>query len=194
MCAIYFIRRAYKREEISKSFNVAAGILFLGLAGRLLLGFYLEIVLIIFLANVSLFIAIFPLGLYLEKIVFRKTKYLISIIAVTMEVVFILISISANFHRPTMYLWVMPPFLIELFILGAGYLILIARSTGAVKTSSILILIGSILIIGSSFIVGYLGPEGQAPIPIMEDYLAILCPLLMIVGALIAAKGFFGYS
>jgi len=191
---ILFVRRAMKREEISKSFNISAGILFLGLGIRLLLPLIIEDRITMFFSNVSMFIATFPLGLYLEKIVFKKTKYMISLAAVILFVVFIIMSILSDFYRPTMYIWVMPPFAIELLILAVGYIYLIIKSTGVVKRSSILIFIGSVLFIGSSLIIGMYGPIGQNSIPVVEDYLAVICPLISIVGALIAAKGFFGYS
>jgi len=199
--AYYFINRGIHKEDIPKSFNIAAGIIFLGVGYMRICSIlydYFDILyenqIILFLGNIGVFLGALPLVLYLEKNTYRRTKYLLSIVAIVFFSVFIFVSLASNFDKMVMGFWVLPPFAIELLILAGGYIYLIIKSSGTVRKSSLLILIGVALLLGFWYIHGTYGPHGIPPIPIVADYLAILSPLFIIIGTLIAAKGFFGYS
>ncbi|MHA1278475.1 MAG: hypothetical protein ACTSQI_13245 [Candidatus Helarchaeota archaeon] len=93
-----------------------------------------------------------------------------------------------------MGVWVLPPFGIELVILGGGYLYLILKSSGNVRRSAILIIVGISIILCFWYIHGTIGPSGPYIIPEVAEYLAIISPIAIIIGGIIAAKGFFGYT
>ncbi len=197
----YFLDRGSKKEDIPKSFNKAAGIIFLGLALMRLFSILYDFSdtfehnpLILFLGNTFLFLGALPLVLYMERNVIRKTRYLLTLIALIFFLIFIYIGFSTAFERNTLYYWAIPPFGIELFILGIGYFYLILKSSGPIRKSSLLIFIGVFFIIGFWVLHGYYGPNGQEPLLIIQDYLAIISPVAVICGAFIAAKGFFGYN
>lgn len=197
----YFLRRGIIKEDIPKTFNKAAGIIFLGLALMRLFSvmydfsdiFYHNPI-ILFLGNAFLFLGALPLVIYMEKNVIRKSKYVLTILALIFFIIFLYIGVSTGFDRANLYYWAVPPFGIELFILGIGYFYLILKSSGLVRKSTILIIIGVFLIIAFWVLHGFYGPNGQEPIPIVQDYLAIISPVAVICGSLIAAKGFFGYT
>ncbi len=197
--AYYFIKRS-KKESVPKTFNEAAGIIFLGLAGMRILTIiydffdYGEIDFLPFLGNAFLFLGALPLVLYMEKNVIKKTKYILSAVAVAFFIYFIYIAFATNFERSALYFWAIPSFILELFILAIGYLYLIIKSTGSIRTSSILIIIGVFLIISFWVLHRAFGPLGENPLPIIQDYLAIISPIAIICGALITAKGFFSYT
>jgi len=194
--AFVFIKRAYTKEDVSKSFNLAAGILFVGLGMRFIMGLFAtgEDKFIMFLSNSFLFIAVLPLGIYLERLFFRKSKNFLSLLSIILFVINVIISIGSNFTGSIMFVWVIPPFLVELIILLWGYIQLIRKSTGIVRKSAIFIFIGCILIIFFGFVHGVIGPGGQIQIPGIAEIVGITFPIIIILGALIAAKGFFGYS
>ena len=180
--AFIFLKRASKRDD-AKKFFMAATILFLGFGIRIILGILdlmlnKEFVLIIFLSNMVLFIATIPLCFHVEKTVFKKTKLMLSYSAIALFVVFVVVSIISNFSRPVMYFWVIPPFIIVLFIWAIGYLFLIIKSTGSVRTSSILIFVGSAVIIVIGFLHGIYGTQGQNPIPVFSDYFEIIALII----------------
>ncbi|MHA1129723.1 MAG: hypothetical protein ACTSQI_14680 [Candidatus Helarchaeota archaeon] len=85
----YFIRRAFKDETMPKNFNLAAGIIFLGVAFMRICSIlydYFDILyenqIVLFLGNVGVFLGTLPLVFYLEKNTYRKTKYLLSLSAI----------------------------------------------------------------------------------------------------------------
>ncbi|NVM28330.1 MAG: hypothetical protein HWN65_05770 [Candidatus Helarchaeota archaeon] len=203
MFAYYFLRRGLKKEDVPKTFNVAAGILFLGMGFRFIFSIFYYYIdhpsfyrnpIIMFLGNAVLFLGTVPLGFYLEKNVFQKTKYIISAAAMVLFAVFVYFSISSNFDGPIMLQWILPPLGIVVFIIAGGYLYLIFKTTGSVRTSATLIFIGILLIVGFFLILMFFGPYAHTPIPVVEDYLAIICPVVMMMGTFILAKGVFGYS
>lgn len=201
MFAIYFIRRALSDEDVPKRFNISAGILFLGMGLHRnfsnLFEFYTLFYrnpMMLFLGNICLFLGIVPLLLYMEKAVFKKTKYLLTIAAVILFGVFVFIAVYTGFNNSIMYPWVIPPFAIGLFVIFGGYIYLIIKSTGDVRKNSILILVGCFIMISFWFLHGVFGEHGQMPLPVEWFYIAYIYPLVMIVGAIIAAKGFFGTS
>lgn len=197
----YFLRRGFTKEDIPKAFNKAAGIIFLGLALMRLLSILYDFSdsfhynsIVLFLGNAFLFLGALPLVVYMEKNVIRKSKYILTLIALIFFIIYIYIGLSTEFDRTILYYWGVPPFGIELFVLAIGYFYLIIKSSGLVRKSTILITIGVTLLITFWVIHGVYGPNGQAPIPIVQDYLAIISPVAVICGSLIAAKGFFGYT
>jgi hypothetical protein len=197
----YFLRRGFNKEDIPKTFNKAAGIIFFGLAMMRLFSILYDFSdlfhqnsIILFLGNAFLFLGALPLVMYMEKNVIKKTKYILTLIALILFGIYIYIGISSEYDRIILYYWSVPPFGVELFILAIGYFYLIIKSSGLVRKSTILIVIGVALLITFWVLHGVYGPNGQEPIPIVQDYLAIISPVAVICGSLIAAKGFFGYT
>ncbi len=199
--AYYFIQRGLKKEDVPKNFNIAAGIIFLGIGIMRILSIfhdYTDILggnqIVLFIGNICVFLGTLPLVLYMEKNIYVKTKYFLSLASIILFFIFVFISFSSNFDKQIMGLWVIPPFGIELLILAGGYIYLIVKSSGKVRLSCIMILIGVSLIIGFWYLHGVLGPHGTLPNPALQDYFAILSLVFIIIGTMIAAKGFFGYT
>lgn len=183
----YFIRQSLIRRDVPRKFNLAAGIMFLGIALtyslRILNDYYdlfYENNVLMFISNIPFIVGTLPIVLYLEKNIIKKTKLVLSSLLIISSIIFIFISIISNFEPSAIEFWVAAPTAIGLLVPSISYLYLTIKSTGIVRTSSIFITFGIVLL---SFPIYVFMGLSISP---------LIIPLASFVGCLFLAKGFFG--
>ncbi len=186
--AYYFLKRSLTRRDVPKSFNLAASLLFLGLAFTYtlrILNDYYELFyqnnVLMFISNIPFLLGTLPIVLYLEKNIIKKTRYIISSLLIISCGVFVVISIISNFDPSTIGFWAAVPTTIGMIVPSLSYLYIVIKSEAIVRISSIYICIGIILLAFPMIV--FIG------VPISPLFI----PLASFIGCLFLAEGFFGY-
>ncbi len=189
---IIFLRKAHKGDL--KKFNIGAASIFFALffdsVRRLFLPKTEEM---IFIGNIVIAVFCLPLLFYVEKNILKHKKNWIAYTSILLIGVFIVGVIISDFDRDTMNLLIIPPYAVEMLTILYVYISLVFKTTGIIRKSSALILVGLAITIVFWFLHGQFGPTGAYPDPALMDIFMYLSPIMILVGLSVAALGFFKY-
>ncbi len=190
---IAFIRRGVKGDL--KQFNYAAASIFFALCFDSLKRLIMEgNIYMIFTSNIVLAAFCIPLVKFLEEQVLRNKKVYLTYSATSLVILYVVGVLTTRFQNRDIMNWlIILPFALELGTILYVYAFMVKNTTGVIRKSSFLILLGLLVTVVFWALHAQFGRYGTSPNEGLKDLLGILSPVFILVGLSIAALGFFKY-